>query len=392
MRKITLLLAALLVALCVAQPAVAYPIELEKTKMFYVVAAHPDDEPNIWSMIQSLDPWTYTVFVNFTRGEGTASCMRKEDAQNGTYATEELEFVEGFDAAINGEVAWGPYKYQGPNSPVDELNEGETRPIIDPWEGQGSKECKKARVASWHWFMDDMHELDGSGTSFEIGAGNNPWADDDFMGEFCPEVDGHPSPDHTTHPGNDPKDKHTVAPLWDPALGCVEVWADEHGARVSFDLGNTNSIPLPDGSWTFDEGLFDEHDVVAAIQLVLEGGADWGISDLPKAGMASASGYEDEAHCPFHDKNPDHLAVQKAVMHRDFNVGPQCQGMVCHADASYAGAVIEPRVMRPDTLFLSQWVDPRDDMRIGPFNKHYGWLFSTYVYFKSAETYLRVFD
>ena len=365
-------------------PAAAAPMEqaaTTKTDVFYVVAAHPDDEPNIWSLINSLDPSTYVVFIDLTRGEGTVSCLRREDAKDEPHATEkvvagevelELTFVEGFEAT-GSQPATGPYKYQGPNSPVDEDDKGEKHPYGSPWTGQGSEECKRARIASWHWFMDAMHHLDGSGTSFEIG--DDPWLDDDYRLECPPGVQGNGH--------GRPVEKE---------IGCADVWADENGARISFDLGNTNAIPQADGSWGFGEPLFGTEEVIAAIETVRDSREDWGIPNLPERGIATASGHYDGDDCgPATDKNPDHRLVQDVFLNHDFGAGPQYIGMVCPHDRLGEHPTVA-HVLPPDQLVQMQIVDPVTEDRIGPFNKYYGWLFSTYMYFKSTETYTKVFD
>lgn len=378
MRTLTKLVCAVLLVMQLHGIAYAAPAPEaagQKTNMFYVVAAHPDDEPNIWSLITTLDPTTYVVFVNLTRGEGTVSCATAGQSKNDPYMTEELTFVEGFEAT-GPQPATGPYKYQGPDSPegVDEDNLGETHPYGFPWTGQGSEECKRARVASWHWFMDDMHGLDGSGTSFEIGT--DPWLDDDYQGDLCA-------------PGG--RGQGEAGPF-EKELGCADVWADDQGARISFDLGNAETITHPDGTWSYKDPLFSTEHVISALELVRNSRTKWGLPVLPEIGMASASGFYDADDCgPAKDDNPDHKAVQDALLNHDFGAGPQYQGVVCPHDRS-GGLPAEARVLRPDLLVEMQLVDPVTEERLGPFNKHYGWLFSTYMYFKSTETYFKAFD
>ena len=143
-RSVAMVVAGLLgVALYPASVAAA---PVEPTEMFYVVVPHPDDEPAAWSFIENIESegpapdgvpadfaksGTYTVFVILTQGEGTSSCLAAEDS---TYADEigsgqigeEAFWVEGFDY-IN-ETRTGPYKYQGPDSPVGEPDLAERHP------------------------------------------------------------------------------------------------------------------------------------------------------------------------------------------------------------------------------------------------------------------------
>ena len=346
------------------RPALALtaPPETEKSDMFYFVGAHPDDEINSWSLAAAQDDSTYMVMATLTQGEGTTSCLRAEDAKNGAHATEDLTFVEGFEGSV-GEPASGPHKYQGPNSHVGEDDMGEREPFGFPWKGQSTKACKDARIASWHWFLDDMFELDGTGTSFEIE--DNPWKDDNYLGHLC---------------GEDRSDKRL----------CADVWADEHGARVAFDLGNTLAIPNPDDAgWTYAPPLFDSQDVVDVLVSLRAQRAEWGIPELPEIGIGSASGFYDGDVCA-KDDNPDHFALQEALSTVDIGAGPQFGPIACEDQRGGGVGLVE--VLSPKTLLDLQWVDPQTDMRIGPFNVNYGWLFSTYMYAKSADTYFKVFD
>ncbi|WP_432536276.1 hypothetical protein [Kineococcus arenarius] len=81
-----------------------------------VVAPHPDDELEAWSLLAE-EPGAYTVFVTLTLGEATVNCAPAE-------------------AARSTQGAWG-----------------ETVPAPPP-QGPGTDSCKQARTASWNAFLD----------------------------------------------------------------------------------------------------------------------------------------------------------------------------------------------------------------------------------------------
>ena len=341
--------------------------EAEKKDMLFVVSAHPDDEMNSWSMVEAnLDKDTYGVFVIMTKGEGTTSCLEPDDPHswNGSHHTEAATFVEGIEANITSAAKTGPYKYQGPGSPVRQEDKGERHPLGFPWEGQGSQACKDARVASWHWFLDDVHAKFGVGTSFQILE--DPSSDDDYLGNVCGSTER--------------------------ADVCADVWANEHGARIAFDLGNTKAIPLEDGTWIAEEPLFTVDDVIESIQTLLAERGQWGLPDLPGAGMVSASTYYKGTGCA-EDTNPDHKLIQDAVHGFDFGMGPQYGPLLCELDPYGSGSDRENQVLSPQTLVEIQYVDPVTESRAGSLlNENYGWLFPTYLYTKSAEQYFKRFD
>ncbi|WP_432489144.1 hypothetical protein [Kineococcus sp. SYSU DK018] len=81
-----------------------------------VVAPHPDDELEAWSLLAE-EPGAYTVFVTLTLGEATANCAPAE-------------------AARSTQSAWG-----------------ESAPAPPP-QGPGTDSCKEARTGSWNAFLD----------------------------------------------------------------------------------------------------------------------------------------------------------------------------------------------------------------------------------------------
>ena len=109
----------------------------------YAVSAHPDDEIYAWAQIQDR-PDDYIVFTLITEGEQTDSCQTADEtkAGGGDPGPANGTVGEGFTGGEPGIL--GPFKYQGPDSPVGEPDKGERRPLGNPWQGQGTKACGDA--------------------------------------------------------------------------------------------------------------------------------------------------------------------------------------------------------------------------------------------------------
>ncbi|WP_432509284.1 hypothetical protein [Kineococcus auxinigenes] len=101
-----------------AEPSPAPPADA----LDLVVAPHPDDELEAWSLLAE-EPGAYTVFVTLTLGEATANCAPGE-VERGT------------------RTAWG-----------------EIAPAPLP-RGPGTDSCKQARTGSWNTFLDAAAETD----------------------------------------------------------------------------------------------------------------------------------------------------------------------------------------------------------------------------------------
>lgn len=335
------------VAACVATADSARAVEADpaRTHLLYSVSAHPDDEFANWGMIENR-PDRYLVSVLITLGEETDSCVAAEDSPavgdpglgNGTV-------VEGFGGGEALGIV-GPYKYQGPGSPVGEPDKGERRPLGNPWQGQGTGACGRARVGSWHWFLDDMSALD-SGLS-NMAVADDPELDDDYQGRFC----------------------RTGA-------GCVKVWANADGARVAFDLGDRGyPIDLNPDPLTADK-------VIRAIQVLRSHRKQWGLPALPDGGILAAvpnpGEVETGSDCPT-DPHPDHLAVADALYEVAQGAGPQF-GAACPSDPRYEAAPgPADAAIDPDTVVQANLIDPVTEERQGPWVVNYGWLYGTYAF------------
>lgn len=350
---------------------VSGPQVLQRERTFYIVAAHPDDETTSWSYLEQLPKDTYTVFTMLTKGEGTESCLTPEESYNrpGSDALPAGE-LETFVRRVLGPAApptvpWGSdedstgaYKYEGPNSPVDEPDKGERHPLGYPWVGTGTEACKDARVASFHWFLDEQFHNDGIGT--DLGIENDPELDDDYKGTFCP-------PGHQGQGKGQPIEKR---------IGCAQVWADELGARIFFDFGN------PAYSFPFPQPAFTTEMVTAALQTVRANRAEWGMPVLPEEGVLSPAAYPDGESCPTHPwLGPDHGVVNEAIRHHDQGLPLRAGIMACETDAIADGAPVRKLIQAPSSLVLWSLMNPATGERLGAAIRNYGWLFPDYGFF-----------
>lgn len=394
MKRLIAIASLAIYASALVQPANAVPVKVDtpKTQMFYVIEPHPDDEMNAWSMAAAHAD-DYEVFVTMTQGEGTTSCMDETTAlskmrgpitkeavvDEATWAAyekveDETWFAEGFGVPM-GDYRRGPFKYQGPDSPVGEEDKGERHPFGNPWVGQWTEACKQARIASWHWFLDEVHGVDGTGT--DMGIGENPWLDDDYRGFFCPPGSG----------GNGDGRADTKK------IGCAEVWANDEGARIAFDFGNA-APGTYDGN-EFPPAVFGVEEVTAAIKLVRENRKRLGLPELPEVGMVSMGAYYnggDPACTPVIYNNDDHRVVTEALRYVDHGAGPQYGSWDCPSDPYAQGAEAHPQPQDWTTTVALNWVEPTEERRIGAFQKNYGWVLSTYQFAKSSDLYWKVFD
>lgn len=367
----------------------------QKSSMFYVVVPHPDDEGAGWSMITDHSD-DYVVMVTMTRGEGTIFCRTPDESSHrpnklvvegheaGTVDLQNATVVEGFQVGTG--YRSGPFGYQGAASPVGEPNQGERHPLGYPWVGQGSEECKRARLASWHWFLDDMHERDGSTTSMEVEE--DPWEDDDYQGIFCP-------------PGHQGEgDGRPIA----TRVGCADVWADDQGARVAFDLGNgdpdyhfddeSGKWVAPDGEQlSFPAAAFEVEHVVAALTTLREDRASWGIPTLPEEGMlVAADAYSGEDQTCFPDAHPDHRIVQEALRFNDLGAGPQYGVARCPQHPFTQGAETVTLPADAAGTILVNLIDPVTEERLGEGVRNYGWVLGTYGFGMSSSFYWKVYN
>jgi hypothetical protein len=300
-----------LMLLAAALPATA---SARKTKMIYGVVAHPDDETAGWSAIQQRSD-TYTVLVTMTRGENTRSCVGPEDWGPSPGPPPEPE-------EPNADFGWvGPHRYQGPDSPVGQPDEGEQHPLGNPWQGKGTRACADARLHSWNSFLDDM-ALEDRTLPFRPS----------YRGKFCA-----------------------------PMVGCAKVWADDVGARVAFDRGDGNLTPI---------------EVTQAIQVLRDRRAKWGLPTLPEHGVAALAFYNASNPCVGTYNHPDHGAVQEAIYRDDPGAGDR-MGVTCEGDPRFhdGGTAM---VWDPHSMVHALNIDPVTQRRLGAYVRHYGWLFDTY--------------
>ena len=332
------------VAMAVAGTATAHALPLPKTKQQVVVMAHPDDEVRSWSYYEQFAPDTYVVWITMTRGDGTDSCLRPEDAEITRASTAPHDhFLSHFGDRAGLENSSGPYKYEGPGSPVGEPDLDERHPFGNPWQGQRTEACKRARIASWHWFLDEMHRVDGTGA--DLGIDEDPWAADSFRGTFCPG----------------------------DTLRCADVWATSQGARIAFDFSDQGYF---DGAFGSTPN-FSSEDVRDALKWVQKRRSRLGLPLLRADGVFTPASYTGPPCAPDVGEL-DHRTVHEALHQHDVGLGRRAGRMHCPTDRHAEGAEVLDQVMRPSTLVAINLVEPNTERRIGPFVRNYGWLFPGY--------------
>ena len=352
----------LLIASMASAPAMAAQSETSKTEQFYIAVAHPDDETTGWSYLEQLPKETYTVFVLMTRGEATDSCLPPQEAHNrpGSDAlapTNLGTFGMNFGQPTGTrEDSSGPYKYEGPDSPVDEPNKQERHPLGYPWVGQRTEACAEARIASWHWFLDEQFRIDGIGT--DLAVENDPEVDDDYQGQFCPAG-------YQGRGEGQPVEKQ---------IGCAQVWANELGARVVYDLGDQGYV---DGA--FLPTRFTTEQVTAALQTTRQSRADWGIPELPETGVMTPNLYGDGDRCT-RQAGSDHDVVNRAIRFTDQGLPLRAGVMACQSDNLGDGTDVRQLVQSPTSAVAWSLMNPATGDRIGPALVNYGWVISDYLF------------
>jgi hypothetical protein len=376
--------AAVVACAALTHPAVgtAPPVTASlKSQQYYVLGAHPDDPIPSWAWVEHRPPTDYLVFVSLTRSEGTLACVTPEDAVAGTTPEDapDADPIAGSEPnqfasllyPITGQewilpyhemYSTGPYRYEGPDSPVGQEDHGERHPYGFPWEGQGSDACGRAQVATWHWFLDEAHSIDGIGTTMAV---DDPWRDDDYRGRHCFVPFAKVQEQLPRRP------KREV---------CAEVWANAESARVFFDLPDVYSGWREDGTQTYTHLTFDEDAVEEVLTFVRRSRATWRMPVLPEAGILGLGGYGDGKTCDA-GASPTHKPILDLVRWHDLDIGEQAGPMSCAEDPYAQGAEhVSYPVMNPATLVAWNLVDPATGTRIGPLVKNFGWLLGSYAF------------
>ena len=114
-------------------PSDAAPVQIS-----YIVAAHPDDEYSLWSLVTG-STGNYKVLIYLTHGEQTSACMSASET-----------------------TSFGPYWYQGPSSPVGQPNYSEinARGTGTSWAGRWTTTCRDARRRGTQAFYNDKAATD----------------------------------------------------------------------------------------------------------------------------------------------------------------------------------------------------------------------------------------
>jgi LmbE family N-acetylglucosaminyl deacetylase len=284
-------------------------VRTTKKQLAYVVIPHPDDEFEAWSMIEkSAD--NYPVFVLMTHGEETNGCtLAGKDWYQGNLG----EYVSG-----------------------------------NPWQGKWNPACDAARLASYHLFLDRMAQVDPS-LPYKPG----------YVGRFC--FDGKTT-DGTAPSRIDNGVRHTSA--------CAEVYASALGARVIFDLGDTDLTSA---------------EVIWALQAVRTNRAQLSIPRLPEFEVLAAAFYNATApgsgtpaysDCDYYG-HPDHHAIHAALWNTHVGAGPQ-YARTCDSDPDVAATSGRTSFVDTDTQAAAFEVDATTKQRRGASAVAYGWLNPTY--------------
>ncbi|MGH8903132.1 MAG: hypothetical protein ACRDYA_16040 [Egibacteraceae bacterium] len=258
---------------CAQQANARGSTAIVKKRLQYVVIPHPDDEFAAWSLIEKSSE-NYPVFIVLTRGERTHYCTP------------------------DGKTAL-------------QTHLGEYKPSPNPYVGQQTSNCERARINSWQRFLNDM-------------AGVDPYL--------------------------------SYNPPYKGSFGrarAFKVWADDKSARISFDLGDGDLTP---------------EKVTSAIQAVRSERSKL-FPTLPEYGViGSAYLNPSDSRCVFND-HPDHRAVAVALFRTDQGTpGPQW-GRTCRHDPD----VSQIARVDNDTYHHAMYVDARG-FRHGFFQRAYGWL------------------
>ena len=295
----------------------------KKQYLTYIAIPHPDDEYGAWGLIEGREA-QYSVFVLMTHGEQTGACSSPSDGTGG-----------------------GPYWYQGPGGPVGQPNYGEAV-YGNPWVGRWTQECSDARLHGWHRMLDQMALLDST----------LPYAPE-LVGRYCPSG--------VTPGGLLPTRYDGTPPVGHPSA-CADVYANALGARVVFDLG--------DSDLTSDEVLW-------AIQSLRENRGSWGIPPLPEKGIIGAafynatsenSGIAQYSACSYYG-HPDHHAIQVALWGTQLGAGSQL-GRTCDSDPDVTNTGGTRAWVSSPTHLATFAINPATHAREGPIPVNYGWLFA----------------
>lgn len=132
---LALLLLTIASVLVPVAPSDAAPVQIS-----YIVAAHPDDEYSLWSLVTG-STGNYKVLIYLTQGEQTSACMSASET-----------------------TSYGPYWYQGPSSPVGQPNYGEINPrgTGTSWAGRWTTTCRDARRRGTQAFYNDKATTDSA--------------------------------------------------------------------------------------------------------------------------------------------------------------------------------------------------------------------------------------
>lgn len=303
-----------------ADELVTSAVVTTKKQLTYVVIPHPDDEWEAWSLIEKSSD-NYPVFVLLTQGEETSACRTPAEGS-----------------------ATGPSWYQGPSAPTGQPDYNEYV-HGNPWQGRWNPACPAARLASFHLFLDRMAQFDST----------LPYKPA-YRGRFC--FSG-----GTVAPARVDQGAPVTA-------SCARVWANGSGARVIFDLGDTD-LRATEVLWAM-RAVRANRDVlgIPALREHAVLGAAFYNATAPNSGVPAYGSCDYYGH-------PDHHAIQSALWNTRLGAGPQYV-RACDTDPDVTATGGRVDYVDADTDKAAFAVDPATRQRLGASTVAYGWLHPTY--------------
>lgn len=328
LRRTTRLLVGALTTLTVTALGPVPAAHAAPTRTDYILAAHPDDEYEVYGALRYNGSTTYKIIIYMTRGEQTAYCYRASEVAPDSYL--------------------GPYGYQGPHAlGVDPHNFGERHPATgsnttsptpawNPWTGLWTTRCIDGRMQGTLRFLNHLGTIDSTmpanmtyvNTFYNLPTNGASPRREDYNGQLTPI--------------------NNYATVYRAQNGM--------GAAVFFDMG--------DGDLTVSE-------VRWALETTVAQRANWGLPVYNGSGGETLSSYSQRtppAGCDYYP-HPDHAATFDALAY-PYNAPGNELGRTCGSSGTtyYIPSAIH------DPLFQLAQPYTNDSARQGKFQQHYGWL------------------
>ncbi len=279
----------------------------------YVVAPHPDDEYQMWSLIEHSSD-NYKVVLVMTQGEESGYCQ------------------SAAQIAASG-VRQGAYGYQGANSPVGQPDLGEVHPG-NPWAGKWTSSCTLARRQSTIRFWNARADRDGAVPRFSDSSSTMTLSSSTY---------GTPSDGEPTR-----RDDGT---FYSSRSVRIHAATNGMGRLIFFHLGDQD-LRATEVTW--------------ALNAVRDNKAAFGLPNLPDYNVLGAFANDRYGSCDFYN-HPDHMAVHSALRSYAWS-GPQL-GRTCPTDPYRSKFAEVDTAVHDENFGLGV-----NNFRSGIFQHHFGWL------------------